>query len=268
MTLSITRVEMLDLDYIDLQWTFTPTKHDALAYEIFVERGESPEGPFDVVAGPLRDTYQLSDYIAPRRRAWRTLHYRIRVTGPDGEHISPPATSNPRPALEAMEMIRLYDKLLREYVGRPCIVMPIRTFGTRCASCFDAVTQRRTQSRCAQCYNTGFARGYHRPMVAYVQIDPSELSQTNTSELVSEQAATRGRMGVYPLLKPRDVLVEREGTRWRVASVSRTERLRAPVHQEITLTRIPEGDIEYRIPVRFPEDERVSPRSFSFKEDI
>jgi hypothetical protein len=74
-------------------------------------------------------------------------------------------------------------------------------------------------------------------------------------------------MGVYPLIKPRDIIVEREGKKWRVNSVRQTERLRSPIHQEVSLTLIPPGDIEYKIPLKFPADTSTR-RVYSYRDDI
>jgi hypothetical protein len=63
----------------------------------------------------------------------------------------------------------------------------------------------------------------------------------------TQQSNTTARLGYFPPLKPRDVVVEPENIRWRVMQVSHTEQVRAPVHQEIQLHRIPASDIEYRL---------------------
>lgn len=262
------RVGCSNPDYLDISWEVDHPGVDPLAFTYSVDRSESPEGPFELIRKDLKDLYQFRDYIAPRKRAWRNLYYKIRASSAQGTFSSEPTSCLPRAPLDGLEMTRLHNMLLKEYVGRPCLVLAARTFGSRCSACYDRVTSRRTVSRCPSCYNTGFHHGYHRPIVAYIQIDPNDKSQINTSELVSEQALTNARMSVYPILKPRDVIVEREGVRWRINSVRQTERLRSPIHQEVSLVRIPNGDIEYKIPVSVPDSIETSPRSFSYKDDI
>lgn len=263
------RVSSFELDYMVVSWEVDLLGADALAVKYDVLRAEAPEGPFDQVHTSLVDRYELRDYIAPpQRRAWRSFYYVVRAHLPDDSVVdSEPTSCEPRPPLDGMEITRLHNKLLQEYVGRPVLILGIRTFGDRCTSCYDYVMGRRTASKCAVCWNTGFQRGYHRPIMAYMQIDPSVMTQTNMSEIVSEQANTGARMSIYPLLKPRDVIVEQEGKMWRVGSVRRTERLRSPIHQEVSLTLITPGDIEYKIPVQFPEYDS-STRSYSFKDDL
>lgn len=50
-------------------------------------------------------------------------------------------------------------------------------------------------------------------------------------------------------MSPRDILVESDNERWKVISLSQTERLRHAVHQELRLHHIPKGDVEYNLPV-------------------
>jgi hypothetical protein len=262
------RVSGFELDYMVVTWEVDLENDDALAVTYDVERAESPAGPFDKIVEGFKDRYVLRDYIAPaQRRVWASIYYRVTAHTPSGDVVSEAKTCDPRPPLDGMEISRLHNKLLKEYVGRPVATLGIRTFGDRCSSCYDRVTGRRTASKCAVCWNTGFQRGYHKPIMAYMQIDPEMRQQTNTSELVSEQAMTSARLSVYPLLKPRDLIIEGEGRRWRVANVRRTERLRAPIHQEVSLTLITPGDIEYKIPINFPEyDDKT--RSYTYKDDL
>lgn len=261
------RVGSLDLNYMELSWETDAHRAESLTSQMYVLRAGSPEGPFDTVGGPLVDTYRFRDYVAPLRGSFQYLYYKIRVEGAGGLSESEVVSSDPRPPLDALEIIRAENLLFREYVGRPCALYSVRTFGMRCPGCFDPVTQRRTVASCLTCYNTGFMRGFHRPIMVYAQIDPFAKTQQNTQQMVMEQANTQARMGVYPKLKPRDVLVETENVRWRVMGVTTTERLRAPVRQEVTLFKIPLGDIEYKLPIVWPDVE-TSPRSYATKSDL
>lgn len=264
MTISVS-LESTSLDYINVNWE-APYGTDT-SYTVY--RGEALSGPFDPVTPPLYDRYHIRDYIAPRKHAWRTLYYVVEVTRPNGEVVrSEPQALRARPPLDALEMIRLNSLLFKEYTGRPCLVYTKRTFGEHCSVCYDEVTHLQLTKNCEHCYGTGYARGYHFPIYAYINIGPDSRSITPSEVMVSAQANVQGRMSVYPLVKPGDLLVEREGLRWRVESVSCTERLRAPVQQMLMLFRVPEGDIEYKIPVRWDETIVTSPRSFSPRSDV
>jgi len=262
-------VRSLDADYQQVSWEISSSSLDTYAYEFYILRAESPEGPYETVGGPLIDQYSFKDYTAPLKGSLRTLYYIVRVKhkGSDELFNSRPVNPEPRPPLDALEIIRRNDLLFREFTGRPCALYTVRTFGQRCPDCFDEITQRRTSSSCITCWNTGYLRGYHKPILVYIQIDPTSKTLQVQQPFVGERSQVQARMGVYPIVKPRDILVERENKRWRIINVTRTERLRSPVRQEITLTKIPEGDIEFKIPINWPDVES-SPRSYSYRTDI
>lgn len=251
--------------HIDVYWE-VPYDIDT-KYRVL--RGGGFNGPFDPVTEYLTDTYHIRDTLAPRKMAWRLLYYVVEALRPDGTtERSEPQVLSARPPLDALEMIRLNSLLFREYTGRPCLVYGRRTFGKKCTECVDAVTSVQLTANCESCYNVGYARGYHNPMYAYINLGPDIKAITPSEQLISQQHTTQGRMSVYPLIKPGDLIVEEEGTRWRVQNVSHTERLRAPVQQILSLFRIPEGDIEYHIPVQWDYDLKTSPRSFNTRSDL
>jgi hypothetical protein len=258
-------LESASIEYINVYWE-APYGTDT-SYTVY--RGEALSGPFDPVTPPLFDRYHIRDYVAPRKHAWRNLYYVVEATRPDGEVVrSTPLSLRARPPLDALEMIRLNSLLFKEYTGRPCLVYAKRTFGEHCSACYDEVTHLQLTKNCENCYGTGYARGYHFPIYAYINIGPDSRAIQPSDVMVSAQANVQGRMSVYPLVKPGDLLMEREGLRWRVENVSCTERLRAPVQQMLALFRVPEGDIEYKIPVRWDDAVVTSPRSFNTRSDV
>ena len=251
--------------HIDVYWE-TPYDVDT-TYRVL--RGEGFNGPFDPVSAELIDTYHIRDALAPRKMAWRVLYYVVEATHSDGtKERSTPTALAARPPLDALEMIRLNSLLFREYTGRPCLIYSRRTFGKKCGVCIDEVTSVQLTNNCDSCYGVGYARGYHNPMYAYVHLGPDVKSVSPTEQLITQQHTIQGRMSVYPLVKPGDLLVEEEGTKWRVQNVSHTERLRAPVQQILTLFRIPEGDIEHTMPIQWDYDLETSPRSFNTRSDL
>ncbi len=257
------------VDFIDVYWEVQGGYESALNIKYTVLRGESSEGPFDTVAEDLVDRFHIRDYIAPRKRVWRNLYYVVQATLQDGTvHKSIARNLTARPPLDALEMVRLNGLLFREYSGRPVLVYPLRTFGDRCSNCFDTVTGRRLVGNCRNCYNTGYSRGYHYPIYAYAKLNPEQRQTQATDSIITQQAQIQGRMSIYPLLKVGDLIVEQEGTRWRVQSLSMTERLRSPVQQMFVVSRIPAGDIEYQIPVNWDDSVKTSPKSFSPRSSV
>lgn len=252
-------VRSFDLDHLDIFWKIAPLRgsrgdatHEIFDYEFYVLRsGDSPEGPYTQIAGPLRDQYMLRDMQVSLIHKWRQYYYKIKVvhkpTGKEKEW-GPTASSIPERNLEAAEIIRLEDMYFRNFVGRKCWLFIARTFGPQC-SCYDYTLGRKLIANHKACFGTGYLGGYLPPIEVYVQIDPPGKNHQVTSLQEVTQYDTGARMISFPPVSPDDILVESENLRWRVISVRHTERLRTPVHQELTIHRIPVGDVEYDLPI-------------------
>lgn len=261
--ISVTKivVRSFDLDHLDIFWEIDAVKagvtddlktHEIFDYQFFVSRSEAGAGPFIDVGGPFRDpTYTFRDNRVSLLSKWRSFYYKIRVlhvpTGKTAE-FGPVSNSDPEPDRVAMAVRFEEDVLFREFIGRKCWLFPVRTFGPRC-TCWDPIAARRTRSNHRPCFGTGWLGGFLYPVECFVQIDPTTNAPQLTSLTESQQNVTRGRMMSFPPVKPRDILVESENRRWRVESVSNTQRLRAPLHQELTLSEIARGEVEYELPV-------------------
>lgn len=245
------KVRSLDVDFNEVSWeieSFAYAKADILDYTFTLLRSQGPEGPFDEITPPTDDQYFFIDNNLQRGDIYRQYFYKVRVSHKvDGTYKDfGPASHGSSPDLIATELRKHLNLLFKEFAGRRCWVFPARTFGQRC-SCWNNTLGKRTASRCLTCFDTGFTRGYMRPVEAWIQFDPSPKATqpTNVGEL--QQTNTTARMGYYPPVKPRDVIIEAENNRWRVNQVSATQHLRTPVHQEVQLHMVPKGDIEYKL---------------------
>lgn len=259
-------VRSFDLDHLDLFWEIdsipAPARerdtHEIFDYDFYVLRAaDTPLGEFKQLAGPLRDQYRLRDVEVTLLHKWRQYYYKIRVVHrPTGEEfVSEAQTHAPERDLVAAEIMRLEDKLFREFVGRQCLLFPIRTFGPRCI-CYDVTLGRVTRSGHLPCYGTGILGGYHAPILCYVQIDPVSVSRTESPLQEQQTRVTSARLISFPPVNPDDILVEAENKRWKVVSMTPTERLRGKVKQELTLHELPKGDVEFSLPVN------IDPRTF------
>lgn len=244
------RVRSLDLDFHEVTWTLESTSEDVLDFTFEVLRSESPEGPFDNLTVPFDDRYIFIDNVLQTADRWRKYYYRIRTTQKssgdfkDTESVAKEAD----PDIYARELRRHMILLFREFAGRRCWILPVRTFGQRC-QCWNASLQKRTRSGCELCYDTGFVRGYMSPIETWMQIDPSAKANQNTNVGKQQQVNTTARFGYYPSVKPGDMIVEGENRRWKVVSVTSTEKARAPIHQEVQLHEVPLRDIEFKVPL-------------------
>lgn len=251
-----------DLDFMDLFWeieSFDRAQDVITAYEFSIYRSESPEGPWDKLAGPFKDRYRFRDFSPNLLHKWRQLFYKLEVRHiPTDEVVNAGVcTLEAEPDLIALEIQRQEDLLFREYIGRPCFLFPVRTFGEKC-TCFDRTLNRQTRSNCITCFDTGFLGGYMTPIEIWMQIDPDSGNPQTTSLIGEVQPKnTSARVGPYPAIKPKDLIVEAENKRWKVVTSGGTERLRAIVHQELSLHLIARGDTEFKLPVNISDLRRT-----------
>lgn len=241
-------VRSLDIDHFEITWKVRTQSEDILDYTFQVLRSQGPAGPFEPVSTEMDDRFFFVDNHLFRSHDFRTLFYKIRVKSKETQEYKDfgPADPGPDPDLIALELRKHFNLLTCEFIGRRCWVVPVRTFGKRCG-CFNPIIQKRTQSHCHTCYDTGFILGYMTPIESWIAIDPDQKSEQNTNIGPTTQSNTTARMGFFPPVKPRDLIIEPENVRWRVVSVSGTEKLRAQIRQEITIHKIPNTDIEYKL---------------------
>ena len=247
------RVRSLDIDAREVTWELGPMQTDTLdLYQVEVLRSESPGGPFDVLSPPFKDRYIFVDRRIPYGDKYVVLWYLLRVTNTQTGEVSyvGPVTQEADPDLYAQGIRRLEMTYFTQVAGRRCWLFKKRNFGPRCRACWDSVLQKRTVDRCLDCFSTGILRGYHDPIEVYVQVDPTTKMQQNNAQQIAQFVSTAARMSFYPDVKPGDVLIEMENKRWRVQSVTLSERLRAPVKQELVMRQIEEKDIEFLLPIR------------------
>ena len=243
------KIDSLSIDFLEVTWEIESTAEDVLDYTFQVLRSEAPMGPFEKISPPMEDRFFFIDNRVRVLNKYRQFHYKIRVTHKPSEEVVDfgPAARGAEPDLIALELRKHFNLLTREFIGRRCWVLPVRTFGKRCPSCWNETLKAQTKSGCVTCYDTAFVRGYHSPIETFVQFDPSPKAEQQTNLGNLQQQNTTIRLGFFPPLKPRDIIVEMENRRWRVTNVSTTQRLRAAVHQEVQVHEVPKSDIEYLI---------------------
>jgi hypothetical protein len=238
------------VDFNELTWELEPTSEEVLDYTFTVLRSEAPAGPFETLTPAFEDRYLFVDNQIKIGHNYRSYYYKIRIThkaSGDTKDFGP-VTVEPEADLIAIELRKHVALLMREFAGRRCWILPVRTTGARCG-CWDEALQKTTRSGCPTCYDTGYVRGYMHPIESWVQIDPVAKDEQVTGVGKLQQQNTTARMPFFPPVKPDDLLIEAENIRWRIGTVNQTEQGRARVHQELTLHRIPSTDTEYRIPL-------------------
>lgn len=243
------RVRSLDVDFNDILWELGDTTEDVLDYTFQVFRSEAVEGPFEPISAAFEDRYSFLDNQLVRGHLYRQFHYRLVVKhkASGATRDFGPVSKEPEADLITTEVRKHVNLLMREFAGRRCWVFPVRTFGQRCDACYNMQLSKKRRSGCLTCFDTTFTRGFLRPIESWLQIDPNPDSEQNTAVGPTHQQNTTARLGYYPPLKPRDIIIEGENNRWRVVQVNTTQHNRAPLHQEVSLHLIPHTDIEYSL---------------------
>lgn len=260
------KVSSFDLDNFVITWSFDlkPVTEDINKYQFFVQRSNSPNGPFDELntSSPLIDTFTYTDTQINRLSKWRHFFYRVRavnvVDAPLENIFSEPAElimqSLNVQRRQQLEIIRLEKILLQGvgvtpgFVGIKCLAFIRRSFGQRCTRCWDPVRKKVSSSQCETCFGVGFERGYFDPIVLYVNFSPDQNEAQLEPLGEVETDIVRAWTSNFPILSDGDIIIDPEGVRWRVKSQTKTQILRRITRQSIILYYIQAGDIEYKIP--------------------
>jgi hypothetical protein len=277
------------VDALTITWAIDPVDpsgYDPLDVQFTVLRSGSPEGPFDLLTPtPLVDAYVFQDTSLNRRSFWRKFYYKIVATKISTlfvvESVVHRAEVSPTTRfqmLEALEIVRLERLLLAGigitagYVGTPCLTFVRKTFGQRCAECFDFSLGRSLLEKCTRCFNTRHVGGYHTPMLIHYGFSPSPkvLEIANFGEVQPSEVDCW--TSNYPILSPGDLLVEPNNRRWKVERIHPTERLRVPIRQICRLSEINRSDVEYLVPVQesqftVPEFKTLMSNNIDFEKD-
>ena len=155
----------------------------------------------------------------------------------------------------------LYDM----YYGEPTHVLKRKTHGERCTNCWSETRQQRTKSNCSVCDNTGFVNGYYKPIDIQISFDSDPVVSTVIHDGERVADTKRGRMSNYPLLRPRDMIINGDDNKH--YSVTHIETTKLPlrskkseggfivsqknhvVSQILTMQEIPADDQEYYIDI-------------------
>ena len=270
-------VKSFDVDFLDVTWEIVDTSDRLSRYDIYVQKSvDGPQGPWLELVGPLPgNKTQLRDNDVSFTHNWRQYYYRLRIVDQEtSKEVLTEAHSNVAPPdLIAVELSRRFQLVLEQHASRKVLLFPAITSGFRCPSCYSSSPQgfsigRQLTQNCQTCYDTTYVGGYNSPIVCHIQIDPSARNVQRTDTDEKDRQDTTARLSSYPVLKPKDMLVEAENVRWEVQSMTPTEKGRSIVSQRVVLHRIPASDIRYKVPINWSEDFYSPQREFTRPMDI
>ena len=248
------QAEAIRLNVVLVSWRIRDTQEDIGRFHFRVTRANSPGGPFEAISPDLVNIFQFFDTTEQMKSNYRKFYYQlvVRDSQTGQEILSPVASLDAPPDFFVLELRRRHVHVyLRRFVGIPAAILIARSFGQRCPQCFDQVKMRQKTSRCLSCFNMGYVGGFYPQVNTYINWNPNpELVQLlETGE--SHPVQTSLWMGDFPLLSPRDMIVEfPENRRWRVVSTGKTERRRATSRQIAQVVEVNRNDVEYEYPVQ------------------
>lgn len=234
-----------------------PLPHE---YQLQVSRSSAATADdYEDVGLPVSNSFYAVDDARRLAGKFLEVHYRVRVTTPNGTFYSDPASAlsylNKREWLHARDQLRQLKKLIKKYTG--CyegLLLKRKRFGPLCTRCNDRLTDEPKDSKCPVCFNTGFVAGYF----AAVPDFHLELGLEQTREKVELQAAATSRPCVIQCSAPADVLVnsrdvfvaQRSGRRWFIETVTTLAEYRGyPTKYGLELRVAPFSDVIYTVPL-------------------
>jgi len=255
------RVRSFDVSYLDVYWDVAPCYEEIKDYEFVLQVSDSEFGPYHDLTPGMVDVYHVRDNtVTGQHSYYMQRYYRVMVRKRADPSVSKTypelggAKLSAAPDLYALEMARINNLKLQEFMGRKIWVFPRKQTGQRCGICYDPVMIRKTRSSCPTCFDTTWVGGFHQPIEVYGMIvSPNEsTTQTNFSRVQNEN--TTLLLGNYPEVSEGDVVVEAENIRWRVGSeINKVNKARALIRQQAPIHRIPTSDIEYSLPIKLTE---------------
>jgi hypothetical protein len=102
------------------------------------------------------------------------------------------------------------NTLNRMYQGEPCFVIKRKSTGARCPTCWSAARQQRMRTHCDTCHGTGFVVGYYQPIDVQISFDSDPKKSDLQKEWENVYDTKRARMSNYPLVRPKDLVVNKD----------------------------------------------------------
>jgi hypothetical protein len=267
------RVSTLKQNALTVSWEIESTTLSLVDYTLTVLRSDSEAGEFSAVGSPFlaSSTDEYEDTTVNLYSKIREHRYRIRVTrSADGEYLDY-GTADPNlvmqgedpgsvslrspPDIQALEAIRRFDIMLQEYAGRKLLLFTQKTWGTRCTTCWDKLKRRRTRSSCPDCYDTGIDGGYWEHKETWAMKAPADVTTAIGKVMELQPRDVVMVFSASPRIKPRDMIVDAEGIRYRVLQLPVVgEKLRALTHQRVVIRELSRDQVEYTIDIDWDID--------------
>lgn len=138
---------------------------------------------------------------------------------------------------------------INKKVGRNFILLKKKTWGTRCPDSWDSTLFRNTDSNCETCFGTGWVGGYFTPIEFKGMVNAAP--KYNQIQMFGEWKPSDEMLLTlnYPILHPRDIIIDDENLRWIVIQVRMIKHLGYLIEQQAQLGLIATDDFIYNLNV-------------------
>jgi hypothetical protein len=176
--------------------------------------------------------------------------------------VSEVASVGERRHLIASEIERRFSLLLKRFNGTYVAFFLRNRGGTRCLACWDMDFKKSMDSRCRDCWGTGWKGGYSKPILGWCFHDqPPTLVERGPMGEKKRAVSPAWWTISYPTLRPGDFFVKPDGSRWRLGPVDNNkmegEHSSQVTRQVGTVQRVNPDDVimQLRTPdLRRPDD--------------
>lgn len=232
------------------------TMESLTEYQFDVLRSDASNGDFELIAINVRD-FQCEDYSANLANQELQYYYKIRVTDKvtDETVESDVASTMTYSENEYVTYLRHINKIyLEDIINSPKVkYLKKKKFGQYCSECYDDVREKPRKQNCTCCYGTKFEGGYYTPIeISINHLVDSSAKQENLgmTGINTEEGPIQLWTAEFPIISPGDVLVFRNGTRFRVITWTSSDRAEQTLRQTIQAQKIPSSDIIYKFPIQ------------------
>lgn len=249
-----------------VQWDIEGPPASGIDY-FTLERSGSLEGPFEMVIEKLFDFHYFDKFRETPAATGtttrenlnflslnRTVYYRVTAVPNSGDAVSVVRAVGPN--IISRKLLLLRRKMLRDFSvalkfsGVDLVVLKRRHWGERCEECFEPLTKKVLNSKCEECYGTGFKEGYFSPVKVRGRFSVENIQSDITPQGVTDISGKRVTLLDMPKIDERDIVIDlAQNKRYTVKLRHNTEMQTMVVHQVLSVTELARDSVEYRIPV-------------------
>lgn len=201
-----------------IYWSFDPVD----GFESILDSNDDIV-EIDGAVGPLEYTHDLTQYNFNKDRYYKVLA----IEKADELHQLFSQTVYVGMFNDGVHEVMRHNEniLYSHYYGEPCYIIKRKSTGTRCPDCWSSTRRQRTKSHCDTCNGTGFVNGYYEPIPIQISFDSDPRKSDSQKDFENVFDDKIARLSNYPLVRPKDMIVNRDDAKRYVITHVETTKL-------------------------------------------